>query len=318
MIKDKNVAWDAGIDPSKINDAMIANRVYCFGDTDGASYYYWRSKLGKEKTFTSLASAYAALSNDSNSIGRNDAIFLAPDSNSLAATITWSKNQCKLIGMYPEARMAHRSRIGHSANFTPLTTISGYGNEFRNIYWQHGRGNSGNTVGLSVTGNRNSFINCHIAGPMNDTEAAVAGYKLLSITGSENYFRSCTIGVDSIKRSAANCLVSLEAASARTVFEDCMFISWSTADAFFVKAAALADRSVTFKNCIFYNWIYGGGAAMTYAFSSASTSLDIIMDKSVVVGATDLIATGQVAFIHCTPLGETAAKVGLSLNPSVS
>ena len=80
--------------------------------------------------------------------GRNDFAILSLESHTQSAALDWSKNLTHLVGSYPEAMSAQRSRIGHDANFSPLLTVSGYGNLFANLYFMYGRGSATNLICL--------------------------------------------------------------------------------------------------------------------------------------------------------------------------
>ena len=224
--------------------------------------WYSNSRWDTTKFHTSIGTAYTACTS-----GRNDTIWLSPDSHSQATALTWAKNMVHLEGMYAHGRMNLRSRIGHSADFTPMLTVSGYGNSFKNLYFMHGRGAAANLNLLTVSGNRNSFMNCHIGGPMNAAEADATGYDLVRITGEENYFYRCFFGVDTQETSKAT-HIELGAASLRQIFEDCIFVMNADANApRFIKCdAGLGEQVVLFQNCTFINT---GSSSLAYAINGA-------------------------------------------------
>jgi len=222
-----------------------------------------------------LAAAYALLVS-----GNNDTIVLIGNGASsgtarVEASFTWSKNACRLIGIAAPSVYSQRARIAPTASdtaFTPFITVSGNGNYFANleIFDAFTTGTTAQ-INLVVSGVQNVFDNCHIAGMGDSTSAGDAGSRSLVISNDENFFRHCTLGVDTIKRTALNATVELKAGSAgaaRNVFEDCYFPALCSTGAaglaVIVAAAAAIDRMTIFRRCLFYNSAaFSGGAAGT-------------------------------------------------------
>ncbi|HHT9147316.1 MAG TPA: hypothetical protein ACFYD4_16810, partial [Candidatus Wunengus sp. YC61] len=232
--------------------------------------------------------------------GRNDCMLVYGGGAgiTLSADPVIAKNMCRFVGTHAGPQLNMRSRIGHDANFATLMTISGYGNLFENIYWMHGRGSATNLTGLSITGHRNAFINCHIGGPMNATESAEATYQLVKITGQENYFGHCVLGIDTIARSAANSILGTGSGSARNIFEDCIFLSMSSATSpFMISVAAGSDRYSIFKNCQFINFSANWASPLAYLVTKATTtdSFLIFDGRCGTFGITDIIAAARIA-----------------------
>lgn len=291
------------------------------------------SATGNAKTPTtalnSLALAYAKLTT-----GRHDKIDVLASGSSLnlAASLTWSKNLCHLWGEGSFGRMNQRSRIGHSANFTPMITVSGYGNSFHNLYFMHGRGNAGNLVGISVTGERNSFINCHFGGPMHATEADTSGYKLVNVAATENYFKSCVFGVDSISWDDGYAVYIATGGdnSQRLIFEDCIFLmnAAATPAVYFIGTqAGLGEATAFFLNCQFVN----SGTSLTYAIDGAGLgNYQLFFDnRCTFAGVDDIVASTYENYVWCGCTnfggsdwitGGAALKLGnlLSSHPDVS
>ena len=268
----------------------------------------------------SLAAAYALTTS-----GKNDTIYLLSSTSmmNLAATLTWSKSETHLVGVGSPSRMAQRARIGHSANFSPLITVSGDGCLFSNLYISHGRGSATNLIAVTITGGRNAFENVHFAGPQHATEAAEATYMTVNISGAdaaENTFVGCVLGNNTIARSAANCAVNFTGGAPRTFFEDCYFVMMSSAatPVHVAIAATGIDRFAIFKNCFFHSH----GTTLTQAIDSNisdTTNRQVfILGDSVSVGATDIAdATGD-GTIWFKPDTATANVALLGVNVAVA
>jgi hypothetical protein len=129
---------------------------------------------------------------------------------------------------------------------------------------------SANPVGcLNVTGVRNVFLNCQISGMGNDLLDTTGNYSL-RVSGGENYFGHCIIGLDTIPRGTGDNCELLLAGGARNMFEDCLFVTFAEANThqFVKRAISTTDRSTIFKKCQFVNfdWTAGGGVTMLEVF----------------------------------------------------
>ena len=232
-----------------------------------------------------LAAGYALLTS-----GNNDVLVLIGNGTSTASaritTFTWAKNACHLIGICAPSAISQRARIANpttsgltiTANFF---TVSGNGCLFQNISWFVGAG-AGQTgiaasICLTVTGQRNAFVNCDIEG-MGDATSAVSSTSrnILLNGGGENIFSHCNIGLDTVIRTSANASVELQGGTARNSFENCTFLMWSSDGLqyfLYGTGASCMDRWVFFKGCNFMNAIKpAGGTACALAFVLPSTA----------------------------------------------
>lgn len=263
---------------------------YIYSSGTAAPYSYQRTKREAAKLHSTLALAHTAMTTH-----RNDQALLSPENHSLAATLTWSKSLTHLVGDYPPGMMNHRARIGHSANFTPFMTVSGYGNTFENLYMMHGRGSATNLVGLNITGNRNTFRRCHIAGPLHTTEGDEAGYTLIQLDAAETSFEECVIGIDTTAFTAAGCLVKFGNAvePPRSTFKDCIFLMNADAAApfFFNVEAGAGAGLATFQNCLMVNI----GTAIDYGINGAGLgNFKMFFDINCSFGGTsDIVAAAK-------------------------
>lgn len=217
---------------------------------------HWPQTMGypSSRTHSTITDALAVTTG-----GVNERIYLSPENHTQSASITWNKNMTHLVGAFPPAMMNQRSRIGHSTNdFATLLNVTGYGNLFQNLYFMYGNGdNATNVNGITVAGERNSFIHCHfLCG--HATETSIANFDLVRVNCNEGYFYKCTFGNDTISWGNGD-LVRLYGAadrSCRVVFEDCLFIMNQDAGAdgnFLETVAGMGSGVAFFLNCQFVN-----------------------------------------------------------------
>jgi hypothetical protein len=155
---------------------------------------------------------------------------------------------------------------------------------------------------LQVTGQRNHFINCHIAG-IGHTANDTAGASSLYINGGrENVFERCVIGLDTIPRGgAANYEILLDNGAARNVFKDCIILSNISSSTnhpqvYTGSAAAMgADTFNMFDNCAFINVSLNYTHAQTYVMAAAAAPTEgiIVVRNCTAHGATNWSASGN-------------------------
>ncbi|MBX3504414.1 MAG: hypothetical protein KF895_02970 [Parvibaculum sp.] len=202
--------------------------------------------------------------------GRNDTVFLIGDGSTAATArlsekLVWSKNATHLIGVTAPTRVAQRARISHAATapttvFTPMVEVTASGCVFSNFSLFEGfnPGSSTACVLWEDKGGRNYYENIHFGGMGGTGSFPTAGHAgsacLLLTGGGEHTFKNCTIGLDTIARSAANASLRLRSETARNVFEDCIFLaSCSQTSPLFIdaNAANALNREAIFKSCLF-------------------------------------------------------------------
>lgn len=204
---------------------------------------------------------------------RNDAVLMVqgPTAYNPAAAMAWNKNYTHLIGLSGDLPgMGQRCRIVGTAgnDLAQIMTVSADGCIFKNLQFFQGGDLATDLGAVLVSGNRNYFKNVFFAGGGHATPAADAGMYSLKVTGSENYFEDCTIGLDTIIRAAANAEAIIS--GARNHFRRCRFLSYSeTAGKFLVKIDASGGdlRYTTFEDCEFVNYSVNWAAGITNAFS---------------------------------------------------
>jgi hypothetical protein len=212
--------------------------------------------------------------------GFNDVLILLSNGTStgsarLHATFTWAKNAAHLIGVCAPTPISQRARIANGTAdvaFANFFVISGNGCLFSNLSWFQGfAAGVAAEILITLTGVRNAFLNCDFEGMGDTTGATDAGSRCILIkSADENYFYHCNIGLDTVERTGANASVEVSGGTARTIFENCTFLFWSSdGDTYGLLAAAAAafDRFVLFKGC---NFIAGVGTIIAAAFHAAA------------------------------------------------
>lgn len=278
--------------------------------------------------FGSLAQAYAQCVS-----GNNDIVVLVGNGGTsasarLSAAFTWAKNATHLIGICSPVLLSQRARIAPvsgTAAFTPFFTISGSGCVFQNIQWFQGFTTGAvNQLCMVLTGQRNYFKSCHIAGMGDNESAQSAGSRSLKIGsagGGENLFEDCTIGVDTITRTAANASLELTGGTPRNTFRRCLFPfmgSSATILGILGTGAACVDRSNLFESCTFENAIKSTSTQMTVlgSFTSASPGGMVLFKDCAMIGVTKFGDTNFLANSFLNMPVVSAAAGGLMLAPT--
>lgn len=268
-----------------------------------------------EQPLKTVEAAYALCTSD-----QHDTIVLlsGDTADNPAASITWSKDYTHLIGLSSDLPgVGQRCRIVGTAalDLTPVITFSGNGCIVRNVQIYNGKDANTDSGAVIVSGSRNEFKNVFFAGMAHATPAARAGSYSLKVTGAENLFEDCSIGLDTIIRAAANAELWISTGAARNIFRRCRFLSYSeTAGKFLVLIDGM-DRWVEFEDCTFQNFWENWGGSLTNAFSvtAAATHQILLKGKNLLVGVTGWADT--VTHIYSAEPAPNAG-FGIGLNPT--
>ncbi len=173
--------------------------------------------------------------------------------------------------------------------------MSGNGCIFQNIQWFHGF-DTGTTeqICMTVTGSRNVFQSCAIDGMGDAVSAGDAGSRSLKIGSGgsgENLFMDCTVGLDTVTRTAANASVEFAGATPRNTFRRCYFpfmTSSATVLGILGTGNGCVDRMNTFDECLFMNAIKSTSTQMTVlgSFTTASPGGAVLFKASPGIGFT--------------------------------
>ena len=250
--------------------------------------------LTPQTAFATLAQAHASAAD-----GNNDVVYLVANSNTASqttayqnGTLVWSKNLLHLIGVNGGPLFSQRSRIAFNAAFAAaanLFTLSGNGCLIQNIEFFMGVASTLPTGCVSVTGQRNHFNKCHIAGMGNAANDISGAYSLNFAGAQENLFEDCTIGQDTIQLGAGTSnqvlnFANSSPANTRNWFRGCRFmLDTSSATAcLFVRGGGVGnlDRETVFEDCLFLNAIASGSTGLTHAMAIATGGGVVILTGS--------------------------------------
>ena len=193
-----------------------------------------------------------------------DVVYLIAESNTAASTtdyqsvvLDWNKDGVHLVGIGSTTMIGQRSRVSNLSTATAIVDglfiVSADNCIIKNIEVFQGQGGTnptGASIAVSVTGQRNHFVNCQISG-IGHSELDDSTSRSLKVSGSENTFSHCYIGLDTILRATATAEVEIAATAARNIFEDCIFNSYTSLSTFKAVAATTLERFVIFKDCMF-------------------------------------------------------------------
>lgn len=278
------------------------------------------------KPFATLQQAYDACTS-----GNNDVVALIGDGTTsatarLSAAFTWAKDATHLIGLSSGVTISNRSRVAPTSGATAFAnffTVSGSGCRFQNIQWFQGFG-TGTTsqICMTVTGGRNLFVGCHIAGMGDDASAQSTGSRNLKISGTgENMFVDCTIGIDTVTRTVANASLELASATPRNQFIDCLFpfmTSAATVLGVLTSGSGAIDRFTHFDGCSFLNAVGSTSTTMSALATMAASAGGVLHFKDCsLLGITefgsDATTLNQIRVMGASG---TAATTGIAIIPS--
>lgn len=242
------------------------SKVYVVDPVNGAS---GNSGLSFESPLNTVEAAYALMT-----ANRHDCLIQisGATADNPSAAITWSKDYTHWIGLSGDLPgVGQRARVVGTAalDLAQLVTFSGAGCIIKNLQFFNGADANSDSGAAIVSGSRNYFKNVFFAGMGHATPAARAGSYSLKVSSSENYFEDCTIGLDTIVRSAANSELMLTSGHSRNTFRSCRFVSISaTAGKFLVSVDTTQDSRITsFEDCLFYNNSTNWGTQISNAFT---------------------------------------------------
>jgi len=281
------------------------------------------------KAFKTYAKALSAMT-----AGKNDVLWVFAESNSASATtdyqsatLDWNKDLCHIIGVNAGGPVSQRARMAFISTYVTasnLFTLSANGCLIANVHFYAGVADAHPTGCVKVTGQRNKFLNCHIAGIGDDLNDIAGAYSLKLDGAAECIFDDCTIGLDTIARgTAANSGVLVDTEATRNEFRNCRFIAQVEHATNHVHVrladATSIDRYLLFKDCLFYYMSpnYAVGATGVMKLTAALTKGYIIVqrcmafsDKPSVAIKWDVDDRNQIALLaEATPAADTAGVV---------
>lgn len=247
--------------------------------------------------------------------------FIAGDTGAnITASIAWDKDYTHAVGIgCGLPGMGQRCRVvaPASVDATEVIAVSGNGCCFANLQFYNGGDTDAEAAAAVVSGSRNHFKNVFFAGMGHATSAAHVGGCSLQVTGDENYFEDCTIGLDTIVRGAAN--YQLKISGKRNHFKNCKIISnCVTAGAFMVQIdnSAADLRWNLFEDCLFYNYRENWGTAITDCFDMPAGGLthDVILKGNCMLYGCTGWADTVTHLIHMLAAPATGGGIGIAVN----
>ena len=248
--------------------------------------------------------------------------------NTLQAALTWDKNYTHLIGIGAPTNVAQRARIFQLSSLTgasPLLNITATGCIFSNFYIFQGVADATSLINVQVTGGRNYFNNVHFAGGGHATQAVNGGASLKLDGAEENYFRGCTIGVDTAVAATGMTGITFDGSAHRNTFQDCLiqlFIGNAGAMLVELVDTSAVDRWNTFKNCNFFSNSENNATTMTTAFeipAGHTTTAKIFMENCRGLGFTDWNDNNDTEILYMDMDTATAGgNAGISLVSTVT
>ena len=303
-----------------------------FGASNQGNVFYVRPRTGTtgadgRSPMTAVKTLAAALALCT--ANQNDIVYLMAESNTAANTtdyqataLDWNKDGVHLIGVNAGGMIGSRSRIAQLSSvktIEDMVTVSANNCYIANLEIFQGVATSTATSprALVVSGQRNVIQNCQISGN-GDTGGSTdtAGARSLAVTGAENRFVGCYIGLDTVLRATQTAEVTI-GNIARTIFEDCFFNTYTSLTTFKMVTYSAPDRFVLFKGGLI-NAVLNitSAVAPTGALASAaSVNGQIILVNCPVVGFAD-VATADDARILVSGTGN-GTLVGLGLAGTV-
>ena len=198
---------------------------------------------------------------------------------------------------------------------TELITVSGANNVFYNINFTNACLSTLALGAVSVTGNRNHFVNCHFNGGDNTSRAAQTTDYDLTLNASECVFDGCYLGNNNQIRAALNGNLVLGVSTGQigqNFFNECTFLSYSvttTRGAILITDAATLGGWIHFSRCKFVNWNSAKTAIAVSIVGATPNNWGLLFDNCSWVGYTAIGVNNH--SWYTTPYASAVGTVGL-------
>ena len=239
-----------------------------------------------KKTLSAIQSAMTANQNDVAIITGNSSASTGAFRED--ADLAWTKNLTHILGNAYN-RVSHRVSLRETSAGTAVVKMmdnSASGCVFANFHVFQGQSTAEDQFAWDESGERNSFFNLHIAGMGHQTPADRAGSRDMLVTGGgEHYFDSCTFGLDTIARGAANACIEFTGGVTRTKMENCLFQIFADASTpnFVLVPAVGTDRYLWLKDCIGIN---SGTSTIDEGLQINASGGEVICHNTFMIGVT--------------------------------
>ena len=248
-----------------------------------------------------------AKAHDAMTANQNDICLFYAESNVSATTtdyqssvLTWSKDLCHLIGVNAGNRISPRSRIAAISSWTsanPTMVVSADGCYISGIQIWSGMDDVTTLGALKVTGQRNNFQRCHIAGMGVAAYNDIADAYSLLLSGTscaENEFHECTIGANIQTLGAAvNSQIRTAALCFDNHFYDCevRLKAGHNTNAIYLRVPTTTMQGqLSFNNCRFTN---NGANTLTYGAVIHASAGGKVYFKGTSIDATDVASADE-------------------------
>lgn len=215
--------------------------------------------------------------------------------------LDWNKDFVHLIGVHSGVSLSPRTRIESSAAYSsalPVFKLSANGCHIRGFEVVLESTNATCLGAMTVTGQRNKVVGCHLYGFANAAQDIVGAYSLYLNGAEENQFVGCSIGSDRLAQGASansQILVANVAKNNRFIDSVIQLCSTSGTNHLFLRAGSGSlDGTLVFINTIGINSKHRnvGASELTYAMVVASDAGgDVIIDPKSAFQATDVNST---------------------------
>lgn len=257
---------------------------------------------------------------------KGDVVYLIAESNTASQTtdyqseaLNWNKDGVHLIGIGAGPFIGQRARISNlstaNAIVDGLFIVSADNCLIANIAVFQGQAATnptGASIAMVVSGERNRIVNCQISG-IGHTELDDATSRSLKVSGGENTFQHCYIGLDTVIRATATAEVEISA-GARHYFENCMINSYTSLTTFKAITCGSPDRFVVLKDCML-TAIQGitSAVAPTGAIASGSTNGQVMLHHTGVFGYADVTTADDSKVYVLEASSNTNVLVGMGV-----
>ena len=242
-----------------------------FPHNSGGNHYWVDSVNGSDSNAgTSWNTAKASIFGTSGgesllTANQHDVLHVIGGATAYAETgiCTWDKNYTHMVAETNPIMSGGRARITNTV--TTATggewVISATGCHFQGLHFQWGASATATSlIGVAITGDRNSFVNCNFEGPIDATIGAATGIRMVLLTSvQDNWFYHCKFGQRTILNTDATGAIVEFAGTNNTDngFEDCVFTMYNSnvgAAALSFVNNAMPDSGVTsLVRCRFQN-----------------------------------------------------------------
>lgn len=282
-----------------------------YSGSDGNSGLRWDQPIKTLSKALSIATA-----------DKNDVVWLISESNTAASTFDhlsaafdWNKDGVHIIGVGGGPMIGQRAGLRNTTTvltIEDLFTVSADNCVIANIAIFQGDCTTSTATSpraCVVSGMRNRFYNCSISGAgSTDGSMDTAGARSLAVTGAENTFQHCYIGLNTVIRGTMTTEIYLTT-GARNIFEDCMIDSYTSLSTFKAVTVGASDRFVLFKDCIM-NAVQNitSAVAPTGAIASGSINGSVLVMGGGVFGYADVTTADDTKTLVLTH-GALAANI---------